>query len=49
MHNEGRNIPTEPEKELLRSFAHPDRPFSLMISIYIERNPHLKALAQRDR
>lgn len=36
----GRGI-TDPEKALLRRFAQPDYPFSLMFSIYLARNGYL--------
>lgn len=38
---EGRKAMTEPEKALLRRFAQPDYPFSLMFSIYLARNGYL--------
>lgn len=38
---EGRKVMTEPEKALLRHFAQPDYPFSLMFSIYLARHGYL--------
>ena len=35
---EGRKTMTAAEKDLLRSFAQPDYPFSLMFTIYLERS-----------
>lgn len=39
---EGRKTMTERELELLRSFAQPDFPFSLMFSVYLERYGYLE-------
>ncbi|EYF02551.1 hypothetical protein [Chondromyces apiculatus] len=41
MIDEGRKSMTEQELEMLHAFAQPEWPFSLMLSVYLERHRHL--------